>query len=58
MQINHNQKIKFLILAVLLDYKTDYNTKITEIKGKIPDVTSLATETALTTVGNKIPSES
>ena len=58
MQINHNQKIKFLILAVLLDYKTDYNTKITEIKGKIPDVTSLATETALTTVENKIPSES
>ena len=43
---------------VLLDYKTDYNTKITEIKGKIPDVTSLATETALTTVENKIPSES
>ena len=58
MQINHNQKIKFLILVVLLDYKTDYNTKITEIKGKIPDVTSLATETALTTVENKIPSES
>ena len=55
-QVNQNQKIKFLILAVLLDYKTDYNTKITEIKGKIPDVTSLATKTALTTVENKIPS--
>ena len=36
--------------------KTDYNTKITEIKDKIPDISSLATKTALTTVENKIPS--
>ena len=36
--------------------KTDYNTKITEIEGKIPDVSGLATKTALTTVQNKIPS--
>ena len=35
--------------------KTDYNSKITEIEGKIPDVSSLATKTALTTVENKIP---
>ena len=55
-EINQNQKIKFLVLAVLLDYKTDCNTKITEIKGKIPDVTSLAAKTALTTVENKLPS--
>ena len=34
--------------------KTDYSTKITEIEGKIPDVTNLATKTALTTVENKI----
>ena len=34
--------------------RTDYNTKITEIKGKIPDISSLATKTALTTVENKI----
>ena len=40
----------------MLDYKTDCNTKITEIKGKIPDVTSLAAKTALTTVENKLPS--
>ena len=33
---------------------TDYNTKITEIEGKIPDVTNLATKTVLITVGNKI----
>ena len=35
--------------------QTDYNTKITEIEGKIPDVCILATKTALTTVENKIP---
>ena len=35
--------------------KTNYNTKITEIEGKIHVVSSLATKTALTTVGNKIP---
>ena len=37
-------KIKFLI-----------NTKITEIEGKTPDVTNLATKTALASVENKIP---
>ena len=36
--------------------KTDYNTKITEIEDKIPDISGLATKTALTTVENKIPS--
>ena len=36
--------------------KTDYNTKITETKDKIPDISGLATKTALTTVENKIPS--
>ena len=35
--------------------KTDYNTKITEIEGKVPDISNLATKTALTTVENKIP---
>ena len=35
--------------------KTDYNTEITEIEGKIPNVTNLATKTALTTIENKIP---
>ena len=38
--------------------KTDYNTKITEIEGKIPDISNLATKTTLTTVENKIPSVS
>ena len=35
--------------------KRDYNTKITEIEGKTPNVSDLATKAALTTVGNKIP---
>ena len=35
--------------------KTVYDAKITEKEGKIPDVTNLATKTALTTVDNKIP---
>ena len=34
--------------------KTDYNAKITEIEGKIPDISNLATKTALATVENKI----
>ena len=38
--------------------KTDYNSKITEIEGKIPDIGNLATKTALTTAENKIPDTS
>ena len=38
--------------------KTDYNTKITEIEGKIPNVSNFAAKTALTTVENKIPDDS
>ena len=38
--------------------KADYNTKITEIDDKIPDVSSLATKTVLSTVENKIPNVS
>ena len=30
--------------------KADYNVKIADIEGKIPDVTNLTTKTALTTV--------
>ena len=36
--------------------KTNYNTKINELENKIPDISNLATKTALTTVENKIPS--
>ena len=34
---------------------TDYNAKITKIKGKIPSFSGLATNAALTVAGNKIP---
>ena len=35
--------------------KTDFNTKVTEIEGKIPDISGLPTKSALTVVENKIP---
>ena len=35
--------------------KTDFNAKVTEKKGKIPSISGLATNTALTAVENKIP---
>ena len=38
--------------------KTDYNAKIADIEGKIPDISNLATKTALNTVENKIPNTS
>ena len=38
--------------------KTDYNAKITEIENKVPDISNLATKTALNTVENKIPDTS
>ena len=34
---------------------TDFNSKVTEIEGKIPSISGLATSSALTTVENKIP---
>ena len=35
--------------------KSDYNAKITEIEGKMPRISGLATNALLTTVENKIP---
>ena len=35
--------------------KTDFIAKVTEIEGKIPSISGLATNTALTVVENKIP---
>ena len=54
-QTNQNQRIKFLISLVK---KTNYDAKIADIEDKIPDVSNLATKTALATVENKIPSVS
>ena len=38
--------------------KTNYNVKITELENKIPDISNLATKTALIAIKNKIPSVS
>ena len=54
-QAKQNQKIKFSFVSSFVK-NTDYDTKITELENKIPDVNNLATKTALTTVENKIPS--
>ena len=35
--------------------KPDFNAKVTEIEGKIPSITGLATNSALTAIENKIP---
>ena len=38
----------------LVKKKTDFDSKITEVEGKIPNISGLATNSALTTVENKI----
>ena len=43
---------------MILLKKTNYNSKITELENKIPDISNLATKTALTALENKIPSVS
>ena len=45
--------IKYSMLLGLL--KTGYSAKITEIEGKIPSITGLATTAGVNAVGNKIP---
>ena len=35
--------------------KTDFNTRVTKIEGKIPSISGLATNTVLTAVENKMP---
>ena len=48
-------QIKNILDTSDLAKKTDLNAKITEIEGKIPSTTGLATNSALTAVENKIP---
>ena len=43
------------MLVIWLKKKTDLNAKITEVEGRIPRITGLATNSALTAVENKIP---
>ena len=42
------------MLLVLLK-KTDFDSKITEVESKIPNISGLATNSSLTAVENKIP---
>ena len=42
-----------MILVGLLK-KIDYNAKISEVEGKLPSISGLATKSALTAVENKI----
>ena len=49
------QSCTFLVHTSDLVKKTNYNAKITEIEGKIPSISGLATNAALTTVEYKIP---
>ena len=46
---------KELLIPVDMLKKTLYNAKLTEIEGRIPSITGLATTSALTAVENKIP---
>ena len=68
---NYNTKISSLtkiteLIAVenkipsvnILISKTYFKKKVTEIEGKVPDTTNLATKSALNAVDNKIPSTS
>ena len=48
-QTKENWKIKFLILVSFLK-KADCNAKISDIEGKIPSISGLATYAALTAV--------
>ena len=51
MQINQSQKRKFLILVGQLKRQV----KISEIESRIPSISGLATNAALTAVENNIP---
>ena len=42
----------------LVKKKTDFNSKITEVENKIPNICNLATNSALTAVENRIPNVS
>ena len=44
-----------MLLVLLKKKKTDFDSKITEVEGKIPNISGLATNSSLTVVENKIP---
>ena len=51
-QINQNQKENIPDTSRFVK-KTDYNAKITEIEGKMPSISGLATNAALSAVENQ-----
>ena len=51
-QINQNQKENIPDTGRFVK-KTDYNAKITEIEGKMPSISGLATNAALSAVENQ-----
>ena len=51
-------KIDKNVAVANLVKKSDFNTKVTKIEGKILDINSLSTKSALTVVENKIPAVS
>ena len=53
-QINQNQKKNIPDTSRFVK-KTDYNAKITEIEGKMPTISGLATNAALSAVENQKP---
>ena len=55
MRINQNQKKKSIQDTSELVLNTNYNNKITGIEYKIPSLSGLATNAALTAVESKIP---
>ena len=56
-KISKIDKKKYQMLVVSLK-KTDFSSKISEVEGKIPSITGLATNSELTPVENKIPNVS
>ena len=54
-QILKIKSIRWIKKFLMLVKKTDLNAKIAEVEGKVPNITGLATNLALTTVENKIP---
>ena len=57
---DQNLKIKSARWTKIFDIsglvkKTDFNSKTSEVEGKVPSTSGLATKSALTAVENKIP---
>ena len=52
-KINDTDKKYLILVELLIKKKTDYKANITEIEGKTPSITGLATTTPLSVVEEK-----